>query len=140
MNISPRIGSMNVTSFFKGSHSYLKRIYGFHVNINDNLSYMDRCSIKKEFVMKRSIIRILFFAETIGFLCVHVFGPQGIRVFQQLANENLVVEQSIERVRSEIVELDKRITACKSDAFYKERIAREQLQMARKDDVIYYFD
>ncbi len=90
--------------------------------------------------MKRSIIRILFFAETVGFLCMHVFGPQGIRVFQQLADENLVIEQSVLCVRSEIAQLDRRITACKSDAFYKERIAREQLQMARKDDVIYYFD
>ena len=90
--------------------------------------------------MKKSIIRILFCAEIIVFLCVHMFGPQGIRVFQKLADENVVVEQSIQRVRSEIAQLDRRITACKSDAFYKERIAREQLQMARKDDLIYYFD
>ena len=47
--------------------------------------------------MKRSIIRILFFAETVGFLCMHIFGPQGIRVFQQLTEENSVIEQSIER-------------------------------------------
>ena len=90
--------------------------------------------------MKRSIIRILFFAETVGFLCMHIFGPQGIRVFQQLTEENSVIEQSIQRVRSEIAQLDRRITECKSDSFYKERIAREQLQMARKDDLIYYFD
>lgn len=90
--------------------------------------------------MKRGIIRVLFVAETVGFLCMHVFGPQGIRVFQKLADENSVVEQDIQRVRAEIVQLDRRITACKSDAFYKERIAREQLQMARKDDLIYYFD
>ena len=89
---------------------------------------------------KRYIFRVLFVAEIIGFLCMHMFGPQGIQVFQKLADENAVIERSIQRVRLEIAQLNKQITACKSDSFYKERIAREQLQMARKDDLIYYFD
>jgi cell division protein FtsB len=91
-------------------------------------------------IAKRYIIRIVLGIEIIVFLSIYLFGPQGIWTFQKLAEENKVVEHAIQGVKAEIAGLDKQITACKSDAFYKERIAREQLQMARKDDVIYYLD
>lgn len=97
-------------------------------------------SIKGGVLMKRYIIRIFFCAEIGCFLWMYFFGPQGIQVFKQLADENAVVEQKIQVLRGDIAQLDRSITACNSDSFYKERIAREQLQMARKGDVIYYFD
>ena len=90
--------------------------------------------------MKRYIIRIFFCAEIGCFFWMYVFGPQGVQVFKQLAEENTVVEEKIQALRADIAQLDRSITACKSDSFYKERIAREQLQMARKEDVLYYFD
>ncbi len=88
--------------------------------------------------VKQMAFRIFFALEIIIFTSVYIFGPQGIYVLRAMHQENSVLEKTIEGLHLEIKELEDQIVAWKTYPFYKEKIAREQLQMARKDDQVYY--
>jgi cell division protein FtsB len=53
---------------------------------------------------------------------------------RQLAQQQAIIAQKKQSVAQLICELD----AWKYDHFYKEKVAREQLQMGRKDEIIFY--
>lgn len=89
--------------------------------------------------VKRIVLRILFGFEISFFMYVYLFGSQGIQAWMQVKKENAIVEQEIERLHNEIAHLTNQIVDWQQDILGKEKIAREQLQMARKGDEIYYF-
>jgi cell division protein FtsB len=89
---------------------------------------------------KQKVLR-LFFAFEIGvFIVLYIFGSQGLRATRAIAQECSTIEQTIARVRADIKGFKAEIVACESDALHKERIAREQLQMARADDTVYFIN
>jgi cell division protein FtsB len=88
--------------------------------------------------VKQTALRIFFAVEIVVFACVYVFGPQGMQVLQHMQQENIDLEKNIQVLRVEIKELEDTVIAWKIYPFYKEKIAREQLQMARKSDQVYY--
>ena len=87
---------------------------------------------------KQKLLRIFFAFEITVFVAIYIFGAQGLRATRVIARECSSVEQTIARVRTEIKALKTEIVACESDALYKERIARELLQMARVGDTVYF--
>ena len=87
---------------------------------------------------KQKCFRVFFAFEITVFVALYIFGAQGLRATRAIARECSVVEQTIARVRTEIKALKTDIVACESDALHKERIAREQLQMARAGDTVYF--
>jgi len=67
-----------------------------------------------------------------------LFGPQGLRTLHNLKNEHDALQQSLEATTAEIKQLQARITQWQSSSFYPEQLAREQLQMAYADEIVYY--
>ena len=88
--------------------------------------------------IKRKLLRIFFVLEIVVFTGAYFFAPQGLCAINRLKQENEQVVVEINDLRAEIAILENTIAQWHSCSFYKEKIAREQLQMARKGDRIYY--
>ena len=89
---------------------------------------------------KRTFLRVFFGIEIVIFCCMYLFGAQGIRVLRQLSRENKNLDHEIQQLHDHVGVLEKKIASWESDSFYKEKIARERLHMAHKQDVIFYTD
>jgi len=89
-------------------------------------------------MIKRMLLQLLLVVEGCTFAYVYLHGNNGLYTLQCLCNENKGLEQKIDQLSGEIVQLEYEIAEWKINDFYKEKVAREQLQMSRKDDEIYY--
>ena len=88
-------------------------------------------------ITKRFLLRFFFGCEVIFFILLHLFGSRGLPVFIRLKKENRQLAFEITVLESEIKELEKTIIAWKNNPFYKEKIAREVLHMAKKGEQVY---
>jgi len=89
-------------------------------------------------MIKRMLLPLLLVIEGSVFIYVYLHGNNGVYALQCLRNENEGLEQKIDQLSDEVAQLEHEIIEWKTNDFYKEKIAREQLQMSRKDDEIYY--
>jgi len=89
---------------------------------------------------KRSILRLFFVIEIFIFIGVYFFGGNGFQYLNRLEHENDQLHGNIVRLKDEIAQVQKDITDWNNNDFYKEKIAREKLQMARRGDQIYFLD
>jgi cell division protein FtsB len=87
---------------------------------------------------KRMIVRGLLVAEVIVFAWTYVYGTQGLCHVWACHKENEVLESQIVALQTDISRIEQELHAWNTNPFYKEKIAREQLQMAREGDTIYY--
>lgn len=88
---------------------------------------------------KQTMLRIFFAGEVIIFTGFYFCGSNGVFAVAQLKKESAVIEQKIQITMHDIEQLQTTITAWQSDPFYKEKIARETLQMARKDERVFTY-
>lgn len=88
-------------------------------------------------VTKRSFLRFFFVAEIVLFTFLYIFGPHGIYVAQGLKKELAQVEVSMQAVRQDIHMLEKTMHQWQTNDFHAEKLAREQLQMARPSEQLY---
>ena len=88
--------------------------------------------------IKKIIARSIVAVELCVIAAVCVFGPHGIRNLRLLSAENNELELRVSALREDVQKLEHTIVAWNQHPFYKEQVAREQLQMARKDEIIYY--
>ncbi|MDZ4152002.1 septum formation initiator family protein [Methylicorpusculum sp.] len=86
---------------------------------------------------KQLIMRIGFAAEVLVFCWVYFLGPQGMRTVWHMRGENEQAQHSVGLLRGEVGELEQEVDRWQNSAFYKEKFAREQLQMARAGDMVY---
>lgn len=87
---------------------------------------------------KKMLMKMLLVCEMAAFGHIYFFGSNGIASLQ---TQKKVVEDlkgDIIVLDNEIAQLEKEIYAWQTDDFYKEKVAREQLQMARKGDELFY--
>ena len=71
-------------------------------------------------------------------LLVHeIFGAHGFLALRQEKNEVESLRQQIQKLQRENEQLDKRIKALQSDPKAIERLAREQMRLARPGEIIY---
>lgn len=91
-------------------------------------------------LQKRKLFRLMFAGEIILFGIIYFFGSYGIYSLHHNNKELTEIQKEISTLEFEIKALKENILAIKTNPFYKEKIAREQLQMAKKGDVIYVFD
>ncbi|MDR3550051.1 MAG: septum formation initiator family protein [Candidatus Babeliales bacterium] len=89
-------------------------------------------------VIKRRVLRIFFVLEVMVFAGFYVMGPHGLRAQQKIDKENAELKNETVVLQQELHTLNETIAQWDAHPFFKEKIAREQLQMARKDDQIYY--
>jgi cell division protein FtsB len=88
--------------------------------------------------VRRWLLRIFFAAEVMLFCLLYIYGPQGLFLIKNMHEKNLLGNQEIEQLVVGVADLERDIMLWKTHSYYKERIAREQLQMARADDLVYY--
>ena len=87
---------------------------------------------------KHHLLRIFFVIEVVVFVGLYLFGAHGVRMIRDLQNDNEYIEQEVAALQQEVDVLDVEINAWNEHPFYREKIAREQLQMARQGDEVYY--
>ena len=90
--------------------------------------------------LKQKIFRGLFVGEIVLFTVWYFLGSQGVVATKGVQQERVAIETHVEQLRAEISQLKHEIMAHRADELYKERIAREQLQMAREGDTVYFLN
>ena len=90
--------------------------------------------------LKRSLFRFFFGIESLLFIWTYLFGMQGIHVIITTQRENERTSKEISSIRQDIIELEHTITQWKNNQFFKEKYAREHLQMARAKDLVYFVE
>lgn len=89
-------------------------------------------------ITKRHLLRIFFLIEIAIFIGIYVFSSQGLQTLHRMKHENKEVELRIADLQKEIKDLEAEVDEWQNNSFYKEKIAREQLQMAKKGDQVYF--
>lgn len=89
-------------------------------------------------ITKRHMLRIFFMFEIVVFAGIYFFSAQGLQVLQGMQKENELVYEKITYLNNEIAVLEEEVSEWENNSFYKEKIAREELQMAKKGDEVYF--
>jgi cell division protein FtsB len=76
--------------------------------------------------------------EMLIFAGFYIRGPQGLRTLSDMYVEQVSMREGIDQLDQEVAALRTDINAWQKHPFHKEKIAREQLQMARPDDEVFY--
>jgi cell division protein FtsB len=87
---------------------------------------------------KKLFMRLLLVVEMAIFGYLYFFGTNGIKALQKQKMVVVDLHNNITQLRTDIDQLEKEIYVWETNDFYKEKIAREQLQMARKGDELFY--
>lgn len=85
----------------------------------------------------RALFYLLFVTEIICFAGLFSVGPNGMAKMALLQQEDKQIQQEIEQIKHELTQLEKQIDDWYANSFLREKIAREELQMARDGDQIY---
>ena len=86
---------------------------------------------------KKLFLRAFFVVEVFLFVLFYLFGAHGLRALRSHEEKNKQIQHEIQQLTSEIKQMREELAAWQSDSFYKEKYARERLQMARKNEEIY---
>ncbi len=86
---------------------------------------------------KQLIARVGFAAEVVVFCWVYFLGPQGMRTVWRMRKENELSHGGIQELKKQIEHLEQEVGHWQQSVFYKEKFAREKLQMARSGDAVY---
>jgi len=87
---------------------------------------------------KAYLSRLFLLGEIIIFGGVYFWGVDGVNRYNKICEENIKIEHDILALKKEVQDLEAQLTAWQTDPFYKEKIAREQLQMARAGEELFY--
>lgn len=87
---------------------------------------------------KYLFLRLALCVEVMLLAAVYFYGSYGVQTLAQLRQDTARVEQEVGKLEQEVATLEHELNDWNSHPFYKEKVAREQLQMAREGDTIYY--
>lgn len=90
-------------------------------------------------IAKQYVARIILGIEILIFAGFYFFGTNGLYALRGLKKEIKTLDQQVLHLRGEIAHLQSSIALQKKHPFFQEKIAREQLQMARADEEIYIY-
>lgn len=90
--------------------------------------------------IKRMIVRILFAGEIVLFGWLYLVGPQGLQVVRRMHDENSALALSSLSLKHEVATLQEDLDEWQVSSFKKEKVAREKLQLAHEEDLIYRID
>jgi len=88
--------------------------------------------------IKKIIVRFIVCIEMCTFGYMYLCGKNGLQLLQKQKKDLSVLEHECTQIQKEIDTLQQDIFVWQTNDFCKEKIAREQLQMARKDDKLFY--
>ena len=89
---------------------------------------------------KKMVVPVLLGIELIAFFGNFLLADNGLRAINALKEENRQLSMHIDVLKKELFNLEEEILLRHKYPFYKEKIAREQLHMARKNETIYYLN
>jgi cell division protein FtsB len=87
---------------------------------------------------KAYLLRLFLLGEIVIFGAVYFWGEDGVNRYNKICEENRKIEQDIIVLKKEVQDLEAQLSAWQTDPFYKEKVAREQLQMARAGEELFY--
>jgi cell division protein FtsB len=87
---------------------------------------------------KAYLLRLFLLGEIVIFGVVYFWGVDGVNRYNKICEENRNIEQDIIVLKKEVQDLEAQLSAWQTDPFYKEKVAREQLQMARAGEELFY--
>lgn len=90
------------------------------------------------FTSKFFILRLLLCAEVVAFATLYFYGSYSVHTLTVVQEEAAAVERELQKTQCEVDQLEHELKHWKNHNFYKEKVAREKLQMARTGDIIYY--
>lgn len=83
-------------------------------------------------------MKLLFVFELGCFFQLYVYGKNGLQLLHKQESELRTVRSQVDQIKKSIEHISAEIDEWQRDDFYREKIAREQLQMARKGDKLFY--
>ena len=86
---------------------------------------------------KQHVARIFLCGEIIVFAGFYIFGTNGIMELMHMKKDIAVLDRQVIQLKGDVSHLQSTIALQKKHPFFQEKIAREQLQMARVDDEVY---
>lgn len=89
-------------------------------------------------VTKRCLLRFFFGIEILIFAGIYLFSTQGLQSLLRLRKENRSLAHEVKKLEQEVQELEQTVNEWKTNPFYLEKVAREQLHMAREKDEVYF--
>lgn len=88
--------------------------------------------------MKKHVVgRTVFYVVLLLFVGYYVIGGHGVYYWYSLKSANCELARDIAQQKRDIAQLMNEIDAWQRYDFFKEQFAREQLQLAYIDDVVY---
>jgi cell division protein FtsB len=87
---------------------------------------------------KKWSLRIALVVQSVLFFYQYVTGTYGIQAARTFASEIAIVESEIAQLKNEIAMIEQEIVDWKTDYFYIEKAAREQLHMAKSHEDLYF--
>lgn len=87
---------------------------------------------------KKKIMRTFLVLEVVFFFGNYLVSKNGLHAIMSLKQENEKIAHSIQETQNAIKTLEDELVLWDVYSFYKEKVAREQLHMARKNETIYY--
>jgi len=90
-------------------------------------------------ITKYLIGRVVFGVWVLIFLIYFFVGAQGVLYGWRVMAENDLLQQQIVSLEKQHEQLTCDIALWHHEPFVKEAMARERLQLARPDDMVYYF-
>lgn len=87
---------------------------------------------------KKYLFYLVITAEIIIYFYFYVAGSQGIYLLYEKRSHNRILQEQLERQCCDNNRLSKEVVAWQQNDFLKEKIAREDLQMAYPGDEVYY--
>jgi cell division protein FtsB len=88
--------------------------------------------------IKKMLLYSFFSVEILTIVLLYIFGSHGLPALYALQAESKTIMEDIEFLQNDIASLQIQLQEWGHYSYFKEKIAREQLQMAHKDDMIYY--
>jgi cell division protein FtsB len=89
----------------------------------------------KKLKTKIKFLLLIFFICFIAYWTI--FGDNGILKLKKIEQESENVKAASEKIKAENERLKKEIKLLQEDKKYVEKVAREELGMTRKDEIIY---
>lgn len=86
---------------------------------------------------KRKIVRMFFCIEIIVCILLYVCGSHGLQALNVLEKQNMVLKERTKSLEAEVNVLQNALREWDMYPFYKEKIARQELQLARDSDELY---
>ena len=87
--------------------------------------------------IKSYIFYILLGCQGACLLGIYTFSQKGLMSIQKARRENETIQKNIENLRGEISTIEEEIQDWHTKPYVIEKIAREQLQLAHQDDLVF---